>query len=527
MNILISTLVITITVACSNIIDRYISGIASPYINSLMGVLVALIPWTNHLVLAFNNEIFMILILAPLLFFEGQTTPLLMVGKRIKRIIGVALILVVISAGLVTILASQLLMITLPSMLIIVAIATPTDATAFEAVVEGRKISQPLRNILKMESLFNDATGIILLQAGVLWLITGQLSLGQNLVALLKSAVGGLVIGAVFALLIMACRQFFVRSANNVISSQTLFYLLTPFCVYFIAEEVGVSGIIAVVIAGLVHNSEANRSRFSSPRQMHLGIQLGRFGTEILNGAVFVILGISLVRIFRSQAPILFGSAKWLIVGVTVYGLLLIVRYGYARIFVGNHQPKTAILFALGGVHGTVTLAMTFSIANRITPQLFNFVIIVETVVIILSMVVPTLLFKWLLPIDGDEAIREKQLIKMRTAMVTVGIKSLNNLSLSPTVKASVIYDLRDQIRKNSLRSFFKQWRIFTANKTMMTNLQSVEQRRALMQAFDTERNYLYNLAKNHVVSSDYVYELYSEILLAESLVLDPRNQMI
>lgn len=233
---------------------------------------------------------------------------------------GVAVILAIISAIFATVTASWLFLMTLPITLIIVAIATPTDATAFDAVVEGRKIAQPIRNILKMESLFNDATGIILLQAGILWLTTGHLSFWQNTEALFKSAVGGLALGAILAFIVMAFRQYFVRSTNNVISSQTLFYILTPFLIYFLAEKVEVSGIIAVVTAGLVHNSEANRSRFSSPRQMHLGIQLINLMTEILNSAVFVILGISLERILVSQSQILFGSLVWLIVGVKQRG---------------------------------------------------------------------------------------------------------------------------------------------------------------------------------------------------------------
>lgn len=47
------------------------------------------------------------------------------------------------------------------------------------------------------------------------------------------------------------------------------------------------------------------------------------------------------------------------------------------------------------------------------------------------------------------------------------------------------------------------------------------------MQAFDKEREYLYHVAKKHLVKSEYVYEVYNEILLAESLVLDPESQMI
>ncbi len=83
------------------------------------------------------------------------------------------------------------------------------------------------------------------------------------------------------------------------------------------------------------------------------------------------------------------------------------------------------------------------------------------------------------------------------------------------------------RFKKIHLVHFFKQWGAVTANKSVLTGLQSVEQRRALMQAFDAERDYLYDLAKRHVVNSDVVYEIYSEILLSESLVLDPRNQMI
>lgn len=527
MGLMISSFIILVAVALSNIVARYVPGISSTYINLAVGILVGLVPLTNHLVLAFNNDIFMIFVLAPLLFFEGQATPLLIVRKKVKNIVGTAVLLAVASAALVALAIDQLFSLLIPVALIIVAISTPTDATAFDSVIEGRKISLPLQKTLKMESLFNDATGIILLQAGILWLSTGHLSFWTNAREFLLAAVGGLVIGAGLAILLVAFRQYFVRSSNNVISSQTLLYILTPFCIYFVAEELGVSGIIAVVAAGLVHNSEANRSRFSSPRQMHLGIQINNFAGEVLNSFVFVVLGISLARIFFARYSAMTASLQWLAVGVLVYLLLLLCRYGYARFFVTDKQRRTASLFALGGVHGTVTLAMTFSIGSQIASATFNFILIVETVVIILSMLVPTIVFKIILPRDLDAENRLAELARLRHEMVKVGIQRVKQMKLSSAVQASVIYDLRDQVQKNSLPAFFRQWQAVTANKTVLTGLQSVDQRRALMHAFNAERQYLYELAKQHVVSSDYVYEIYSEILLSESLVLDPRNQLI
>lgn len=528
MGLLISSFIICIGVAVSNFLARFIPGIAKNYINLAMGILIGLIPLTDHLVLSFNDETFMILILAPLLFFEGQKTPLLMVRKKVKNIFGTAIFLAIISTIVVALGTNQLFGLLMPIALVIVAISVPTDATAFDSVIEGRKISWSLKNTLKMESLFNDATGIILLQAAILWISTGHLSFWSNAREFFKMSIGGILVGVLLGLIFVTFRQYFIRSNKNVISSQTLIYILTPFCIYFIAEKLGVSGIISVVVAGLIHNSEANRSRFSSPRQIHLGIQIKNFAEEALNSAVFVILGITLIRIITSQYNHIFNSSiQWLAVGIFVYVLLLVCRYVYARLFVTDKRRITAILFALGGVHGTVTLAMTFSIGGEIANSTFNFILLVETVVIILSMLVPTIVFKFILPRDVDQEIKDSILNRLRHEIAKVGIKAVKEMSLESDVEASVVYDLRDQIQKNSLKSFFKQWRAVTFNKNVFIGLQGVEQRRALMGAFDAEREYLYNLAKEHMVSSDYIYEIYSEILLSESLVLDPNNQMI
>ena len=214
---------------------------------------------------------------------------------------------------------------------------------------------------------------------------------------------------------------------------------------------------------------------------------------------------------------------RWLAIGVLVYVLLLIVRFIYGRFFISDRTNRSALLFALGGVHGTVTLAMTFSVlSNGVSRSLFN-----ETVVIILSMLIPTIVFKVILPLDADTLNKTTQLKILRNEMVIVGVQHVETMTLSNKVREIVIYDLRDQVQKNTLKAFFNQWRSVTTDKSTLTSIQSVEQRRALMQAFDEERNFLYGLAKNHMVNSEYIYDLFSEILLSESLVLDPQNQVI
>jgi len=522
-----STFVLLITVALANLVAEWVPKISKTYFALVAGIIVALIPSLNHLVLEFENETFMIFILAPLLFFEGQITPMVRVGRRIPSILGTAFVLAIVSAVIATLGLHGIFAVSLPLALIMVAISTPTDATAFESVVTGRKISERLGNQLKMESLFNDATGLILLQAGLLWLKTSKFSFSQNVGKLLASAIGGALIGAILAVAFMLFRQALVRTDANVVSSQSLLYLLTPIIIYLVAEEVAVSGIIAVVVAGLINNGEANSSRFSAPRQMYFGTQLMNFGSEILNGAVFVILGISLERIVSSQYQQMFQSLRWLWLGLAVYLLLIICRVVYAYCFVARRQWRDSWLFALGGVHGTVTLAMTFSIVGMVPTRQFQQIILVETVIIIVSMLVPTILFKWLLPQDGDALSKPAILARIREEMTAVGIQRVNELELAADVKRAVVYELRDQNNTNPLRSFLRRWRGTVSHHEAITYLQSRDQRWAMMQAFASEREFLSEQARQHVVDRNLIHDIYTEVLMSEALVVDPYSRMV
>ncbi|WP_125545537.1 cation:proton antiporter [Levilactobacillus lindianensis] len=527
MTIVTSSFVLLVTVAIANLIAEWIPWLAKTYLALFAGIVVGLIPSLNHLVADFENDVFMLLILAPLLFFEGQRTTMVKVGRGIPSILGTAFALAVGSAVVATLGLHGFFALGLPVALIMIAISTPTDATAFESVVTGRKFSGRLGNQLKMESLFNDATGLILLQAGLLWLQTGHLSFGQNVGRLVISAVGGAVVGGVLAFGFMLLRQSIARSAANVVSSQTLIYLLTPVVIYLLAEKLAVSGIIAVVVAGLVHNGEANGSRFAVPRQMFFGIELMNFISELLNGAVFVILGISLERIVRDQYRQMFQSLNWLWLGLTAYGLLLLCRVVYAYFFVTQRTWRSSWLFALGGVHGTVTLAMTFSIMGAVSTTQFQQILLVETVVIIVSMLLPTFLFKWLLPRDGDALSKPAILAQIRHQMTAVGVARVRELDLDAAVKHVVIYDLQDQNNSNPLRSFLRRWRGLASRHKDVNVLQSRDQRWAMMQAFASERAFLAEQARQHVVDVALLHDIYTEVLMSEALVVDPYSRMV
>lgn len=522
-----STFAILIAVALGNIISRFFSKISSTYINLLVGVVFGIIPFTNHMILEFNNEVFMLLVITPLLFFEGQKTMNYIVWQKYRNIISTAVFLVVVIAIVGTISVNWLNGISLPLAMIIVAISTPTDATALESVKSGLILPKNIGSMLKMESLFNDATGIVLLQAALIWYRTGEFSFINNSKTFFVSAIGGMFFGVFMAFMIMLFRQWLVRTKINVISSQTLIFLLTPFIIYILAERIEVSGIIAVVSAGLVFNSEVRRSRFTSPRQMHFGVQLMNFLNEILNSFVFVVLGISLERIVVQQNNNLTHSFQWLVIAFVVYISSLLVRFIYSRV-VSRLSVMDAIIFSLGGVHGSVTLAMAFSVIGmgiKNNSSVFNLIILVESAVIILSMIVPTIVFRFILPRDTQADV-SKQVYKIRNQMVSLGIKSVNDIpNVSQEVRDSVIYDLKDQLQENNVHQYLRQWNNVNGEVGIFADDLHEQEHRVLLHAFSVEQKYLCDVSEEGPIEQTYIDDIFSELLLAESLILDPNNQ--
>ncbi|MFD1418550.1 cation:proton antiporter [Companilactobacillus keshanensis] len=522
MEMYVSTIIILIAVALSNFLAKFVSSISKTYISLIIGIIFAAIPLINGYISKFDFEFFMAFIIAPLLFLEGQKTRSILVRKKIKSIIGTAVVLALVSAiaGLFTI--SQVFSLTLPFALILIAISTPTDATAMDSVSEGRKMPKRTETVLKMESLFNDASGIILLQAGVIWFKTGHLSYAKNFGVFILTAIGGALLGLLVAFIIMVCRQMIIRTRFNVTSSHLIVYFATPILIYLAAEELNLSGIIAVVSAGLIFNGEMSRSRFSSPRYLSFFNQTVNFIGDTMNGFVFVILGLSLMRIIIEKKTELTSTLEWLWMGIVIYLVSLVIRYLYAK-FVTRYGQMEAISFSLGGVHGAVTLALVFSLVGQgISTHLFNLILLTETVVIILSMLTPTIVFKLILdPVQNEDDLWMNKKV-VREKMVRVGIEYVSNLQISPAVKESVTFDLLDQNRNTTLRQFLKQWSGVNSKRYIFTGFQAVEERQILMNAFEEERKYLYDLIDGAALDkAKYVYDVYSELLISESLVLD------
>lgn len=529
MGLVISTAVLVVAAMVSIVINRrWLPRLSVNYVSMLLGAVLALVPVLNDLVEKFNSEIFIGLIVAPLLYFEGQSTRLNLVGRHVKEIISLTVGMVLLCAVAAGLSSHFITGVGLPLAFILAAISTPTDATATESVTMGRVLPRREQISLKLESLFNDASGIILLNMAILWYVNGYINYSQTLWDFVYSAGGGVVFGGVISALIVYLRQLMLRSRVNFINNTynngtplKVVFLMTPFVLYFGAEAVGVSGIIAVVVAGLVHNAESERSALANPQLSSDTYQLTGLLEDLLNSIVFLVLGIVLTRTTFDQSVTAQNSWQWVTLGVVLYLANLLLRYVYVRL-IHRVPNREAWIFALGGIHGAVTFALAFTVAEtQVKTADFNLVLMSESLLIILSLLVPTILFRWLLPrvrVDGDFAV---QMATVREQMIEVGVQTLWALPISHEFKAAVTFDLKSQNGHTTLRQFVKEWRRMVQHAEYTPD-QMRELTAVYRQVFQTERAFLtQQFEAEHQISEDLFNSLYREITMAEMVILE------
>src|SRR5581483_9367793 len=134
------------------------------------------------------------------------------------------------------------------------AIISPPDAVAALAITRNLRVPRRIVVILEGESLVNDATSFISFRFAVAAVMTGNFSLGQATGQFFVVAIGGIGVGLAVGWLATQ-----VQKRLDDPSVQTMFSLLTPYVAYFGGERAHVSGILAVVVAGLYYGWQAPR----------------------------------------------------------------------------------------------------------------------------------------------------------------------------------------------------------------------------------------------------------------------------
>ena len=273
------------------------------------------------------------------------------------------------------------------------ALISPTDPIAVISTLSGNKnVPLNLKTRVVGESLFNDATGIVLfvVLSNIIFFGSGGDfgNLSHNNYAwmitkhILIEAGGGIVLGYIFA----ECAAMFLKTNKD--PETSIFVTLGVASMgYVIASSLHVSGPIAMVVAGLFIGHDLSDIKKSSPEQVE---KIDNFWTvvdNILNSFLFILIGLEVTSIPFNHAAFWIGSA----------GLVIII---FSR-FISSMLPITIIdkkltkssaqdniLLAWSGIRGGISLALALSLPNSA-----NVIVSITYVVVILSIIVqgPTL----------------------------------------------------------------------------------------------------------------------------------------
>ena len=314
-------------------------------------------------------EIVLLGLLPPLLYTAAIQTSLVDFTANRKPILVLSVGLVVVTTFAVGAVVNWLIPdLGWPASLAIGAVVAPPDAVAATAI--GRRIGLPRRivTILEGESLLNDATALVALRTAIA-AIAGAVSIGEIGLDFLIAAGGGAAAGFLVFVAVAWLRR---RVTTPVID--TTISLIVPFAAYMLAESVHASGVIAVVVAGLLLGHKAPLIQ-TAPSRIAERTTWGAI-SFLLENAVFLLIGLQtnwiIADVLASDLPLGWIALVCAAVLVTVIGIRLIWIFALRvpLLLTSNRGAAgwapSAFLVGWAGMRGVVTLAAAFIIPTTV-----------------------------------------------------------------------------------------------------------------------------------------------------------------
>ena len=379
MELLIYLILFLLVLIVSSTTNKLMPFLPLPLVQILLGIVIGLfLPNTDF---RLNTELFLALVIGPLLFRESEEADITAILKHWRIIVYLIFPVIFISTLSLGGLA-HLLWFSLPlaACLAVGAALGPTDLVAFASLSERFSFPKRVSNILKGEGLLNDASGLVAFQVALAAWTTGSFSLGQAGSSLIFSILGGFLIGFLTAMTNRFLHTFLLSVRATDIASELLLKLSLPLVTFFLAEEVHVSGIIAVVVAGILKASRFKKITLLEAQVDTVTETVWHTVTFMLNGSVFVILGMELEMIVEPILTNPIYNPLLLLVSLialtfVLFAIRFVMIYGYYAYRTRrlkkklNKYMKDMLLLTFSGVKGTVSIATILLIPSNLEQE--------------------------------------------------------------------------------------------------------------------------------------------------------------
>jgi CPA1 family monovalent cation:H+ antiporter len=344
------------------------SSIPYPIFLVVGGLALGLIPGMPTVEL--DPEMVFLLFLPPILFSAAYSTSWrdFRANKRPIGFLAVGCVLLTMSA--VAVVSHAVIdELSWSAAFVLGAIIAPPDAVASTAIFERLGVPRRVVTVLEGESLVNDASALVAYRFAVAAVVSGGFSLWDAGGRFFVLSIGGVVLGFIAG-----------HVLNRIIPSigestvTTMATLLAPSAIYILAEQIDVSGVLAVVVAGLVFGRSA--PSIFAPITRVSGRVVWDFVVFLTNGLVFILIGLQLRGVWD-------GLENWSVgelttVTLAVVATVIVIRFiwVYPAAYLPRLIPKIKasepplpwqgpVIVAWAGLRGVVSLAAALALPHE------------------------------------------------------------------------------------------------------------------------------------------------------------------
>ncbi|HEX2979576.1 MAG TPA: Na+/H+ antiporter [Anaerolineaceae bacterium] len=430
---------------------------------------------------------------------------------ELRRNLPVLLMLVIPGVILTTLLVGGLVSfgtgMALSTALVFGALISATDPVAVVALFRTLGVPRRLQVLLEGESLLNDGTAIVIFNLMLAFALTGSFNLISGIGEFVVVAGGGILVGVLFGMLV----SYLIGKIDNYLVETTLTTVLA-YGSYLIAEEVlGVSGVLAVVAAGLATGNIGPKGM--SPTTRIVIFNFWEYAAFLANSFVFLLIGLQIdLGLLVNYLPAIAMAV------VAVLLARLVIIYGLS--WVGKTIPMSwkRVMF-WGGLRGAISLALALSLSanleNRVQLQVMAFGVVLFSILAEGLTMKPLIHRLGLLPERGGEVEFERthaRLVALRAAQNR--LRRLRDQGLfseySWQALAPFLKHRSDQLTEDVRRVLQSD-----------PGLHQEELKDAWRELLRTERSTLTDLFRDNTISEDVYNELVGEI---DAALDDPQS---
>jgi CPA1 family monovalent cation:H+ antiporter len=334
-------------------------SVPGPVVMTLFGVALALAPGIHPFLIP--PDVVLPLVLPPLLFAAAQRSSTKDFTENWLPLLGLAVGLVLVTTVAVAFAARSIDdTITVAAAVTLGAIVSPPDPVAATSVANSLGLPKRLVAILEGEGLLNDATALVLYAVAVS-AATGSFAWGDGVRILALSVIAAPIVGFVFAWLTV---NLLDRLEDP--RSEVAITLVLPYAAFILIDELGGSGVLAVLVAGLYVGQHGGRA-FSSSGFL-AGTTVWSFADWLVSGLVFGLIGFELSVVLDDPGIPTYGvgvAAAVCIAAVLVRAIYILPLDWLVRLAPGRgsgHGWQEATVVAWAGMRGVVTLATALAL---------------------------------------------------------------------------------------------------------------------------------------------------------------------